>query len=120
VLHTGETKKLDVDGGDYYDMTITLDKLSSKGAEFTLLRIHELMPGARPPIPMPQRQTNATSGAGEPAVPEDDGFAGVPDAVLTRHILTPILMLVLAIFVALDVAVLFVYLILRLRRESYA
>jgi uncharacterized protein YjbI with pentapeptide repeats len=111
VLHAGETKKLDIDGGDYYDLLVTLNNVDSK-AHFTLQKYHELMPGARPPLPLPQTQPDAGESVTEPpVVPEP-----LPAAVLTKKIVTPLLILVLAIFVALDVAVLFVYLILRLRK----
>jgi PKD repeat protein len=110
ILHVGETKKLDVDGGDYYDIAFTLTKMGNS-IQATIQRIHELMPGARPPLPVPEPEPEVEV---EPEAEPDP----LPEPVLTKRFVTPILVIILSIFIAADIMVLLIYLTVRFKATA--
>jgi len=110
-LYKGETRKLDMDGGDYYDLSLTLKNVDNK-AKFEMQRIHALMPGARPPLPVTTPDVQGDNVTEPEPEPEP-----LPDAVLTKRLITPMLLIILGIFLAGDIMVLFIYLIVRLKKS---
>jgi hypothetical protein len=118
VLREGETKKLDIDGGDYYDLTVKLTKLSDR-AFVELQKIHDLKPGAVKPLPPAAPQTGGNSVSVTPAPGTGAATADtevLPEPELRKSRATVILFIVLGIFLAVDILAFAVYLILKLRK----
>ena len=61
-LNVGESQKFELDGDDYYDVSVTLDSIAGDKAKVTTVAIHDLMPG---------REAAATEAEEEQAAAEE-------------------------------------------------